>query len=109
MWNFLHFLFQYSATGGADSGPASLEGTPTEDKDGQQAFGAGELFKLFVSVIFHYLYDTLLLLIVHWIHHSLQWRRDNLFTWLSNFYLQYSGVHGTIQAERNYQLQIVIG
>ncbi|XP_034948684.1 synapse-associated protein of 47 kDa isoform X3 [Chelonus insularis] len=29
-----------SATGGADSGPASLEGTPTEDKDGQQAFGA---------------------------------------------------------------------
>ncbi|XP_063995043.1 synapse-associated protein of 47 kDa isoform X1 [Diachasmimorpha longicaudata] len=28
------------ATGGADSGPASLEGTPTEDKDGQQAFGA---------------------------------------------------------------------
>ncbi|XP_012533361.1 synapse-associated protein of 47 kDa isoform X2 [Monomorium pharaonis] len=29
-----------SATGGADSGPASLEGTPTEDKNGQQAFGA---------------------------------------------------------------------
>ncbi|XP_044006938.1 synapse-associated protein of 47 kDa isoform X2 [Aphidius gifuensis] len=29
-----------SATGGADSGPASLEGTPTEDKDGQQPFGA---------------------------------------------------------------------
>ncbi|XP_033210239.1 synapse-associated protein of 47 kDa isoform X2 [Belonocnema kinseyi] len=29
-----------SATGGADSGPASLEGTPTDDKDGQQAFGA---------------------------------------------------------------------
>ncbi|XP_051163129.1 synapse-associated protein of 47 kDa isoform X2 [Leptopilina boulardi] len=29
-----------SATGSADSGPASLEGTPTEDKDGQQAFGA---------------------------------------------------------------------
>ncbi|XP_032454515.1 synapse-associated protein of 47 kDa isoform X8 [Nasonia vitripennis] len=29
-----------SATGGADSGPASLAGTPTEDKDGQQAFGA---------------------------------------------------------------------
>ncbi|XP_044576190.1 synapse-associated protein of 47 kDa isoform X2 [Cotesia glomerata] len=28
------------ATGGADSGPASLEGTPTEDKDGQQPFGA---------------------------------------------------------------------
>ncbi|XP_051163137.1 synapse-associated protein of 47 kDa isoform X3 [Leptopilina boulardi] len=28
------------ATGSADSGPASLEGTPTEDKDGQQAFGA---------------------------------------------------------------------
>ncbi|XP_068992567.1 synapse-associated protein of 47 kDa isoform X4 [Neodiprion pinetum] len=28
------------ATGGADSGPASLEGTPTDDKDGQQAFGA---------------------------------------------------------------------
>ncbi|OXU28203.1 hypothetical protein TSAR_008336, partial [Trichomalopsis sarcophagae] len=28
------------ATGGADSGPASLAGTPTEDKDGQQAFGA---------------------------------------------------------------------
>lgn len=32
----------YSATGGADSGPASLEGTPTDDKNGQQAFGAGE-------------------------------------------------------------------
>lgn len=31
-----------SATGGADSGPASLEGTPTDDKDGQQAFGGGE-------------------------------------------------------------------
>ncbi|XP_011155809.1 synapse-associated protein of 47 kDa isoform X1 [Solenopsis invicta] len=29
-----------SATGGADSGPASLEGTPTDDKNGQQAFGA---------------------------------------------------------------------
>ncbi|XP_015599553.1 synapse-associated protein of 47 kDa isoform X2 [Cephus cinctus] len=29
-----------SATGGADSGPASLEGTPTDDKDGQQPFGA---------------------------------------------------------------------
>ncbi|XP_011503064.1 PREDICTED: synapse-associated protein of 47 kDa isoform X1 [Ceratosolen solmsi marchali] len=28
------------ATGGADSGPGSLGGTPTEDKDGQQAFGA---------------------------------------------------------------------
>ncbi|XP_029154786.1 synapse-associated protein of 47 kDa isoform X4 [Nylanderia fulva] len=28
------------ATGGADSGPASLEGTPTDDKNGQQAFGA---------------------------------------------------------------------
>ncbi|KAK0173292.1 hypothetical protein PV328_006511 [Microctonus aethiopoides] len=28
-----------SATGGADSGPASLEGTPTDDKDGQQPFG----------------------------------------------------------------------
>ncbi|XP_046746363.1 synapse-associated protein of 47 kDa isoform X6 [Diprion similis] len=28
------------ATGGADSGPASLEGTPTDDKDGQQPFGA---------------------------------------------------------------------
>lgn len=32
----------HSATGGADSGPASLEGTPTDDKNGQQAFGAGE-------------------------------------------------------------------
>lgn len=31
-----------SATGGADSGPASLEGTPTDDKNGQQAFGAGK-------------------------------------------------------------------
>lgn len=31
-----------SATGGADSGPASLEGTPTDDKDGQQAFGGGK-------------------------------------------------------------------
>ncbi|CAB0035924.1 unnamed protein product [Trichogramma brassicae] len=31
-----------SATGGADSvGPGSLTGTPTEDKDGQQPFGAG--------------------------------------------------------------------
>ncbi|XP_018316207.1 synapse-associated protein of 47 kDa isoform X2 [Mycetomoellerius zeteki] len=29
-----------SATGGADSGPASLEGTPTDDKNEQQAFGA---------------------------------------------------------------------
>ncbi|XP_012221526.1 synapse-associated protein of 47 kDa isoform X2 [Linepithema humile] len=29
-----------SATGGADSGPASLEGTPTDDKNGQQAFTA---------------------------------------------------------------------
>ncbi|XP_012351071.1 synapse-associated protein of 47 kDa isoform X2 [Apis florea] len=28
-----------SATGGADSGPASLEGSPSEDKEGQQAFG----------------------------------------------------------------------
>ncbi|XP_011139404.1 synapse-associated protein of 47 kDa isoform X1 [Harpegnathos saltator] len=28
------------ATGGADSGPASLEGTPIDDKNGQQAFGA---------------------------------------------------------------------
>ncbi|XP_071863219.1 synapse-associated protein 47kD isoform X3 [Bombus fervidus] len=27
------------ATGGADSGPASLEGSPSEDKEGQQAFG----------------------------------------------------------------------
>ncbi|KAK9303561.1 hypothetical protein QLX08_004785 [Tetragonisca angustula] len=27
-----------SATGGADSGPASLEGSPSEDKEGQQAF-----------------------------------------------------------------------
>ncbi|XP_076237637.1 synapse-associated protein 47kD isoform X2 [Calliopsis andreniformis] len=29
-----------SATSGADSAPASLEGSPTEDKEGQQAFGA---------------------------------------------------------------------
>ncbi|XP_031834807.1 synapse-associated protein 47kD isoform X2 [Nomia melanderi] len=29
-----------SATGGADSGPASLQGSPTEDKNGQQPFGA---------------------------------------------------------------------
>lgn len=29
-----------SATGGADSGPASLGGTPTDDKEGQQPFGA---------------------------------------------------------------------
>ncbi|XP_015189023.1 PREDICTED: synapse-associated protein 1 [Polistes dominula] len=29
-----------SATGGADSGPGSLGGTPTEDKEGQQPFGA---------------------------------------------------------------------
>ncbi|XP_058793929.1 synapse-associated protein of 47 kDa isoform X3 [Phymastichus coffea] len=29
-----------SATGGADSGPGSLGGTPTDDKDAQQAFGA---------------------------------------------------------------------
>lgn len=35
-------MINFSATGSADSGPASLEGTPTEDKDGQQAFGAGE-------------------------------------------------------------------
>ncbi|CAK9819142.1 Synapse-associated protein of 47 kDa [Anthophora plagiata] len=28
-----------SATGGADSGPGSLEGSPTEGKEGQQAFG----------------------------------------------------------------------
>ncbi|KAL2742845.1 synapse-associated protein of 47 kDa isoform X3 [Vespula maculifrons] len=31
-----------SATGGADSGPGSLGGTPTEDKEGQQPFGAGK-------------------------------------------------------------------
>ncbi|KAG5341204.1 SAP47 protein, partial [Acromyrmex charruanus] len=31
---------RWGATGGADSGPASLEGTPTDDKNGQQAFGA---------------------------------------------------------------------
>jgi hypothetical protein len=37
----------FSATGGADSGPGSLGGTPTEDKDGQQAFGAGK-FTYFV-------------------------------------------------------------
>ncbi|EGI57269.1 hypothetical protein G5I_14739 [Acromyrmex echinatior] len=35
-----------SATGGADSGPASLEGTPTDDKNGQQAFGAGKLHSI---------------------------------------------------------------
>ncbi|KAI4478098.1 hypothetical protein M0804_012289 [Polistes exclamans] len=29
-----------SATGGADSGPGSLGGTPTDDKEGQQPFGA---------------------------------------------------------------------
>ncbi|XP_017794482.1 PREDICTED: synapse-associated protein of 47 kDa [Habropoda laboriosa] len=29
----------YSATGGADSGPGSLEGSPTDDKEGQQPFG----------------------------------------------------------------------
>ncbi|XP_076303815.1 synapse-associated protein 47kD isoform X2 [Lasioglossum baleicum] len=29
-----------SATGGADSGPGSLKDTPTDDKNGQQAFGA---------------------------------------------------------------------
>ncbi|KOC61303.1 hypothetical protein WH47_06127 [Habropoda laboriosa] len=28
-----------SATGGADSGPGSLEGSPTDDKEGQQPFG----------------------------------------------------------------------
>ncbi|KAK1131543.1 hypothetical protein K0M31_017820 [Melipona bicolor] len=31
-----------SATGGADSGPGSLEGSPSEDKEGQQAFSGGE-------------------------------------------------------------------
>jgi len=36
----------FSATGGADSGPASLEGTPTDDKNGQQAFGAGKLHSI---------------------------------------------------------------
>lgn len=40
-WNSRRKYF-YSATGGADSGPASLEGTPTDDKNGQQAFGAGK-------------------------------------------------------------------
>lgn len=48
---FVHILFTrfpryiYSATGGADSGPASLEGSPSEDKEGQQAFGGGEFLK----------------------------------------------------------------
>ena len=40
-------MFHFSATGGADSGPASLEGTPTEDKDGQQPFGAGEFPRVY--------------------------------------------------------------
>lgn len=41
-WSEQRFFFFRSATGGADSGPASLEGTPTDDKNGQQAFGAGK-------------------------------------------------------------------
>lgn len=47
MWNKI--FFSTSATGGADSGPASLAGTPTDDKNGQQAFGAGEFRSIFFS------------------------------------------------------------
>lgn len=45
-------MINFSATGSADSGPASLEGTPTEDKDGQQAFGAGEFLHIYYSFRF---------------------------------------------------------
>lgn len=41
-----------SATGGADSGPTSLEGTPTDDKNGQQAFGAGKFRDINVNIPF---------------------------------------------------------
>lgn len=45
--NIFLFIFRYSATGGADSGPGSLEGSPIDDKEeGQQAFGGGEWFYL---------------------------------------------------------------
>lgn len=61
---FVHILFTrfpryiYSATGGADSGPASLEGSPSEDKEGQQAFGGGEFLKL-RSTIYRYIYTSM--------------------------------------------------
>lgn len=41
-----------SATGGADSGPASLEGTPTDDKNGQQAFSAGKFCDINMDILF---------------------------------------------------------
>lgn len=40
-----------SATGGADSGPASLEGTPIDDKNGQQAFGAGKFWDISMDML----------------------------------------------------------
>lgn len=43
--NIYYFYFCCSATGGADSeGHVSEEGSPVEDKDGQQAFGAGKYY-----------------------------------------------------------------
>jgi len=41
-WRNAQGKYFCSATGGADSGPASLEATPTGDKNGQQAFSAGK-------------------------------------------------------------------
>lgn len=50
-----------SATGGADSGPASLEGTPTDDKNGQQAFGAGKFCDINMNIPFNAKIDSIVL------------------------------------------------
>lgn len=51
-WSNARRKYFCSATGGADSGPASLEGTPTDDKNGQQAFGAGKFRDINVNISF---------------------------------------------------------